>query len=144
MAVHPRHVRYGGSRRLASRYRYSNRNSSAGFAELGPQHILTPAMLYSLLENCDFVERLVWQSTKTSQGNIGKHKSERNIKMFPKQQRAGSATQQSLEFEVTRNAHMSDLVMFKEPPEHLVPHAWQILRDVCCGKQLFPKEGKPQ
>ena len=33
-----------------------------------------------------------WQSTKTSQGNIGKHKSERNIKVFPKQQRAGSAS----------------------------------------------------
>ena len=79
------------------------------------------------------MERVEWQSTKTSQAKIGKHKSERNIKMFPKQQRAGSATQQSLEFEVTRNAHMSDSVMFKEPPEHLVPHAWQILRDVYRG-----------
>ena len=86
------------------------------------------------------MERVEWQSTKTSQAKIGKHKSERNIKMFPKQQRAGSATQQSLEFEVARNAHMSDLVMFKEPPEHLVPHAWQILRDVCRGKELFPEK----
>ena len=57
-----------------------------------------------------------------------------------------SATEQFIEFEVTRHAHMSEsatcpytvTVMFKEPPRHLVPHAWAILRLVCRGKELFP------
>ena len=68
--------------------------------------------------------------------------------MFPKRQHAGSATQQFLEFEVTHNGHMSVnnpcpytvSVMFKDPPRHLAPHAWGILRDVCRGKELFPNE----
>ena len=29
-------------------------------------------------------------------------------------------------------------VMFKDPPAHLVAHAWSILRRVCKGKELFP------
>jgi len=96
-------------------------------------------MLYDWLDACHLVERVEWQSSKASQGNIGKRASQSNIKVFPKGPSAGSATQQSLEFEVTRNAHMSDSVMFKEAPEHLIPHAWQILRDVCRGKELFPE-----
>ena len=108
--------------------------TKSGFVELAPTCATTPQMLYDWLNACQLVERVEWDSTQT----------ERNIKVFPKQKRAGSATQQFLEFQITRNAHMSDSVMFKEPPEHLVPHAWQILRDVCCGKQLFPKEVKPQ
>ena len=118
--------------------------TKSAFVELAPTCATTPEMLYDWLDACHLVERVEWQSTKTSQAKIGKHKSERNIKMFPKQQRAGSATQQSLEFEVTCNAHMSDLMMFKEPPEHLVPHAWQILRDVCRGKELFPEKIRDQ
>ena len=56
-----------------------------------------------------------------------------------------SATDQFIEFKLTRHAHMSEsatcpytvTVMFKDPPRHLVPHAWAILRLVCRGKELF-------
>ena len=72
--------------------------------------------------------------------------SEQNINVFPKQHSAGSATEQFIEFEVTRNAHMSErakcpytvTVMFKDPPRHLVSHAWRILRHVCYGRELYP------
>ena len=149
----PSHIYYGGSRRLASRYRYDNPRSLAGFAELEPRYIMTPQMLYSSLEKCDLVEKLEWQSTKNSQGNIGDHASQRNIKVYPKgehqAQGTGSAmptTKRFIEFEVTRYNHMSEkapcpktvTIMFKEPPAHLVPNAWAILRSVCCGKELFP------
>ena len=147
----PAHVYYGGSRRFASRYRYSNPNSLSGFAELEPNHILTPEMLYSLLEKCDLVEKLEWQSTKISQENIGE--LEPNIRVFPKAehqaQGIGSAMPEDkrfIKFQVTRYNHMSDLapcpktvtITFKDPPEHLVPNAWAILRFVCRGKELFP------
>ena len=94
------------------------------------------------------MERVEWQTSKASQGNFGNHMSEHNIKVFPKRQSAGSATGQFVEFVLTRNAHMSEnalrpytvSVMFKEPPGHLLPQAWEILRDVCRGKELFPAE----
>ena len=82
-------------------------------------------MLYDWLEACRLVERVDWQSSI--------------IKVFPKQQRAGSATQRFIEFGVTHNAHMTiNVVLFKNSPAHLLPHAWAILRDVCRGKELFP------
>ena len=31
-------------------------------------------------------------------------------------------------------------VMFKDPPKDLVPHAWNILRHICRGKELFPEK----
>ena len=55
--------------------------------------------------------------------------------MFPKRPRNGSAF---LEFEVTRHAHMSSSVMFKDAPGHLLSQAWEILLEVCRGKELFP------
>ena len=126
-------IMYGGSRNPKTRFRYKSPNTKAAFVELASTCVPTAENLYEWLDACNLVERVGWQETKTSQGYIGNHYSERNIKVFPKQQRAGSATQQFLEFQITRNAHMSDSVMFKEPPEHLVPHAWQILRDVYRG-----------
>ena len=39
------------------------------------------------------VEHMEWLSTKTSQGKIGEYASQRNIKVFPKAQRTGSAMQ---------------------------------------------------
>ena len=131
---------------MASRFRYKKRNSRSGFVELAPEFVPKPKELYEWLGKCHLVERVGWQTTKTSQGNIGEHASEQNIKVFPKGQRAGSATRESLEFEVTRNAHMSEnapcpytvTVMFKDPHHELFPHAWAILRDVCSGKELFP------
>ena len=141
------HILYGGSSAWANRFRYKNPKSTSAFVELAETWKATPEQLYEWLGACDnLVERLEWQTSKTSQGNVGKHESEHNIKVFPKRQGTGSATQQFLEFEVTRNAHMSEnnpcpctvSVMFKDPPAHLIPHAWRILRHVCRGKELFP------
>ena len=140
------HIYYGGSRSLQTRFRYKNSKSLSGFAELVPSCRATPEMLYGWLDDCELVERVEWQTTKTSQGNVGVHASERNIKVFPKQERAGK--KRAVEFEITRNAHMSKKtkcpftvsVMFKDPAAHLVPHAWAILRHVCRDKELFPEK----
>ena len=88
----------------------------------------------------ELVERVEWQTTKTEQGNIGKHESERNIKVFPFQPGALAGKKRFLEFEVTRNDHMSEnapcrktvTVMFKDPPGDLVPVAWNSLRSRLC------------
>ena len=139
------HVQYGGSRTLRTRFRYKDPNSLSAFVELAPKHVATPEMLYNWLEGCQLVERVEWQTSKTSQGCIGNHMSEHNIKVFPKQG-TGSAMQGFIEFAITRHGHMSSearcpytvTVMFKNPPAHFFCHAWEILRAVCCGKELFP------
>ena len=144
----PSSTQYGGSRSLATRFRYKNPNSLSAFVELSPLYVATPDQLYEWLNACQLVERVEWQSSKASQGNVGNHLSQRSIKVFPKRQRAGSATQQFLEFTVTRHGHMSKnatcpytvSVVFKDPPWHLVPRAWGILRHVCHGKELFPNK----
>ena len=141
------HINYGGSRREATRFRYKSRTSLCGFVELAPTCVLTADQLYKLLQGCEeLVERVEWQSNKVSQGHVGDHMCERNIKVFPRRYFAGSATDKFLEFGITRNAHMSKntgcpytvTVMFKEPPKYLVSHAWEILRHICKGNELFP------
>ena len=66
--------------------------TKSAFVELAPTCATTPEMLYDWLDACHLVERMEWQSTQT----------ERNIKVFPKQHSAGSATEQFIEFEVWR------------------------------------------
>ena len=141
---------------MATRFRYKDPDSRSGFVELHPDYVPKPEQLFEWLEDSELVDRVEWQSSKTSQNNIGGHASERNIKVFPKDvpgqaawlkaQGAGSATERFMEFGITRHAHMSEnaacpytvTVMFKDPAEHLFPCAWAILRDVCGGKELFP------
>ena len=127
--------------------RYKNPKSRAGFVELAPAYVPTAIQLYKWLENCkEHVVRVEWQSSKTSQNNIGNHVCENNIKVYPRCHTAGSATDRYVEFEITRNAHMSEnarcpytvTVMFKDPIQDFIPHAWAILRHVCKGKELFP------
>ena len=141
------HINYGGSRRESTRFRYKSGTSQCGFVELAPTCVPTADQLYEWLVGCQgLVERVEWQSSKASQGLVGTHWCERNIKVYPRRYPAGSATGKFLEFEVTRNHHMSPnagcpftvTVMFKHPPTDLVPHAWEILRHICKGKELFP------
>ena len=130
---------------MAHRFRYKE-EPKAAFVELAPDHTATPEHLFQWLNECEDVDRVEWQTTKTSQGNIGKHHSQSKIKVFPKTVCAGSATQTYLEFETTRFDHMSEkapcpymvTVMFKDTPRDLVPQAWSILRAVTHGKELFP------
>ena len=58
-------------------------------------------MPYDWLKVRDLVERVDSQSSKASQGNLANHMSGCNIKLFPKFQGAGSATQHFMESEVT-------------------------------------------
>ena len=104
--------------------------------ELSPEYVATTDQLYEWLNACHLVERVEWQTSSI-------------IKVFPTRQRAGSATQPFLEFEVAHHDHThvgpyTVCVVFKDAPEHLVPHAWRILRHVCRGKELFPNYADEQ
>ena len=61
---------YGGSRKLAVRFRYKSPNSRSAFVELAPRYGSAKAeQLYEWLGACyNLVERLEWQTSKTSQG----------------------------------------------------------------------------
>ena len=143
------HLNYGGSRKEASRFRYKSKRSLSAFVELIPRCVPTPHELFEWLKNCKkLVDRVQWQSSKASQGNVGNHLCEKNIRVYPRCSSASTATSRFLEFELARNAHMSlnsgcpytASVMFKDPPKDLVPHAWNILRHICRGKELFPEK----
>ena len=66
----------------------------------------TSEQLYVWLIACHLVECVEWQTSKASQGNVGRHASQRNMKVFPKGECAGSATQKFLEFEFEVNEWM--------------------------------------
>ena len=69
---------------MSTRFRYKNSETKSAFVELAATSpAATPEQLYEWLIRCDLVERVEWQTSKTSQGNIGDQKSERNIKVFP-------------------------------------------------------------
>ena len=132
---------YRGSRRLSQRFDYKA-NSSAGFVDLAPEFSWTAEDLYEELERVPGVLKVSWQTTKTSQGNVGVHRSERNTLVYSSLARLC----QPLEFEVTQNNHKKDrhalftvTVCFKEPPPGCVPEAWRILSHVCAGKELLPE-----
>ena len=141
------HIKYGGSRCLKDRFRYANPETRCGFVELALDYQPTSEQLFELLQGCPLVERVEWQRSKTSQGNVGKHESEQNIKVFPKRNLPGPARQRYVEFEVTRYGHMRNVtcprtvtIMFKDPTDQLVLTAWAILREICKDKELFPAE----
>ena len=81
---------------MTARFRYKNPNSPSAFVELSPLYVATPYQLYECLNACHLVERVEWPSSKASQGSVRNRASQRNIKVFPKRQRAGSATHQAL------------------------------------------------
>ena len=126
---------------MSQRFEYKA-NSSAGFVELAPEFPGTAEDLYEELERVPGSLKVSWQTTKTSQGNVGYHYGERNILMYSSLARLC----QPLAFEVTRNNHKKNrhapftvTVCFKEPPPGYVPEAWRILSHVCAGKELFPE-----
>mgnify|MGYP003314441906 CR=1 FL=1 len=97
-----------------------------------------------MLEAVPGVERVEWQTTKTSQRNVGNHYVEQNLLVHTSIAGPGSASS-PIEFELTRNQHMSDprvkatlTAMFKDPPDGLIGEAWRILLAATDGKQLLP------
>ena len=97
-----------------------------------------------MLRRVPGVAEVVWNTSKTSQGNIGKeHYMEHNILVTSKW--APGSASHPFEFELTRHNHMKDTRLpftvtacFKEPTPDLVPEAWRILMAVVDGKEFAP------
>ena len=138
---------YAGSRRLKQRFEYRE-NSRSAFVELHrfwyPPKEEGPQEFKRLLEAVPGVERVEWQTTKASQGDVGKHYCQQNLLVYSSIPGPGSASP-PIEFELTRNQHMKDkrvtptlTAMFKDPPEGLIAEAWRILLSATKGKLLLP------
>ena len=138
---------YAGSRRPNQRYEYSIK-SKAAFVELVPSFYPAkeegPQKFKVMLEEVAGVARVEWQTSKTSQGNVGDHYCEQNLLVFSKMVGRSFACQ-PIEFELTRHQHTKDrtftptlTAMFKDPPDGMVGEAWRILLAVTDGKQLLP------
>ena len=110
---------YGGSRQLANRWEYAE-GAGAGFVELNPKYTPTSDEFFQMLKSVPGITDVRWNSTKTSQRNVGRHYMERNI-VVVSDLGPGSASH-PMEFELTRNDHMKDsrvpftvTASFKEP-----------------------------
>ena len=139
----PSHIFYGGSRQLNQRWEYTP-NSGAGFIECTPQFHPTGDEFLKRLRDVPGVTNVEFNSSKTSQNNIGKHYMEHNV--FVTSEKMGpDSVRHPMEFELTRSNHMENLevpftltAMFKKPSPDLAPEAWRILRAVTAGHELFP------
>ena len=86
-----------------------------------------------------------WGTSKASQGNVGKHQMEQNVKVWV----PGYAST-PLEFQLTRNQHVEPgpghpftvTACFKEPPAHLHADAWRILLHIVQGRELLPEHAR--
>ena len=132
-------AKYGGSRSSKQRYEYSAK-SYAGFVELHPVFTPTAEQFFVMLEAVPGVGYVAWHTTKTSQGNVGKHYCEQNIMVT-----SSRYPSHAIEFELTRNQHMKCrevpytlTACFKLPVMKLVPEAWRILLEVTRGHELLP------
>ena len=95
-----RRGQYAGSRSVKQRCEYSE-SSYAGFVELHPAFVPKPSQFFEMLEAVPDVEKVAWQTTKTSQGNVGNHYCEQNILVT-----SSIGPRHAMEFELTRNQHM--------------------------------------
>ena len=85
-----------------------------------------------------------WQTIKTSQGNVGRHWSEKNVLVHTSIGLHVGSANPPIEFEITRNMHLKDIrapftvtAMLKDPPTRLIAEAWRILLHATEKKQLF-------
>ena len=130
---------YGGSRKRNQRFEYSE-SSTAAFVELSPQHTPSEEDLFEQLQQVPGVDKVEWHKSKTSQGSLGSHFSERNILVY------SILGGPPIEFQITRHNHFKNnedlpftvTVSFKAPRRSLIPDAWRILRAATEGQQLFP------
>ena len=101
---------YEGSRKLRHRFEYSPESKSA-FVELVPSFYPSeeegPQIFKAMLEEVAGVGRVEWQTSKTSQGNVGDHYCEQNLLVFSKMVGRSFACQ-PIEFELTRHQHTKD------------------------------------
>ena len=138
---------YPGSRAKRQRYGY-NEKSASFFIELmpaascGDPSVVIASFRQSLLE-VPGVRRVDWHpaGSKEQQGNVGNHYQAHNFAVYSHED-----PKIFLEFELTRNNHMADMTnrsftvtaMYKNPPHHMIPEAFRILRKACAGKELLP------
>ena len=101
---------YGGSRKLKYRFEYSE-ESKCAFVELVPSFYPSkekdPQIFKAMLEEVAGVGRVEWQTSKTSQGNVGDHYCEHNLLVYSKIVGRSYACQ-PIEFELTRHQHTKD------------------------------------
>ena len=124
---------------MKQRFEYSE-DSTAGFVELAPSCVVSKTQIFTELKSAPDVERVEWKETKTSQGNVGDHFMEQNIDVWV----LGSA--RPIEFELTRNLHMKNLIgrpstvsaCFKNQSTELHGEAWRILLHAVQGRELLP------
>ena len=91
---------YGGSRREARRFEYSE-NSGAGFVELSRDHVMTGEHFFPALQSVPGVTRVELAPSKSANGNPGDHYMERNVYVYVT--RYGNAP---MECELTRYNHV--------------------------------------
>ena len=116
-------------------------NSTAGFVELSPEHVLTPVDLFHKLEAVPGITKVEWQPAQESpRASQALPAAAQNILVYT--DFCGSLP---LKFWVHRQHHMSSpsvpfivSVCFKAPSVDMVPEAWRILRTVTTGHELFP------
>ena len=115
--------------------------STAGFVELSPAHAMKPAELHDALAADLAVSRVVYNSTKTLEGNPGNHYMEQSLLAY-----VIGFPGKPLEFELVLHQHVKPspassytvTVCFKPPPEGMEAVAWQVLMRVVQGKELMP------
>ncbi len=140
------HVLYGGGRRLKHRFEYGP-NSKSALVELHPSFLPTPEEFKAIVEDVPGVTKVDWQTSKTSQHNVGNHYSEKNLLVYSSTG-PGSASP-PIEFELTRNRYLKDkraketvTAMFKDPPEGLIGEAWRLLLAATKDKLLLPERAQ--
>ena len=129
------------TRRAAAKYRYSSASASAS---IEVNCLLTPDELKDrlLLVSCVTGVAPHRKGSKASQGNHGDHWQETNWAVSVK------GCKKTLEFEVTKNDHLSAIatkgipltrtVMFKDPTKDMRKLAWHILMQSVGDIAMFP------
>ena len=92
---------------------------------------------FDLLRNTPGVERVEWDTSKASQGNVGKHYMDQNVKFYVL---VSPGTR--IESVLTRNQRRKEqegrpftvTACFKDPPAQLYTHAWSILLGAVRGE----------
>ena len=101
-----------------------NENSRSAFVELHPSFYPTLSEFKEGLEAVLGVERVVWQTAKAWQRNVGNHYCQQNL-LFYSNIAGRSSASRPIEFELKRGPTLTAMV--KDPPVGLIGEAWRIL-----------------
>lgn len=127
------------------RFEYEN-ITLAGFIEMSPEwsqdspKVVIRKFRHALLAVPGITQvKLHPEGTKKQQNNGGSHYQEHNFVVYTE-----TTGQHWMEFELTRNDHMSGehnftvTACFKQPRREHVPEAWRVLTQACRSNALLP------